>query len=431
MQTQVVDTVRRDVALLYRRFGFGATAAELDAAAKAGYDATVDRLLQFGGPDAADAKPLPALAPDAPLPADAAGRAAERKQRNAEGRALLDWWLDRMVTSSKPAAEKLTFFWHGHFATAVSKVRVPALMATQNAIFRTLGAGAFTPLVQAVAKDPAMLVWLDSNSNVKEHPNENFARELMELFTLGIGNYSETDVREAARCFTGWSYDRTVPGFRMRPARHDDGSKTVLGRTGNLGGEDIVDLVANSATSARFVTSRLWSRYAFPIAPDDPIVTSIIATSPRTIADTLRAIARHPEFRSPDTFTGLVKQPVEWLVGSLRALGVAYDPKYVTMLQRMGQVPFDPPSVAGWPQNLAWVSTASSLARLTGATQLAAAADLRAISATPVASRPDACARLLGVDQWSPSTAASLATVAGDVKALVALALVSPDHVLN
>ena len=425
-----MDTTRRDVALLYRRFAFGATAAELDTAQAQGYDATVAALLTFGGGDTADAAP-PTLRPDQPAPTDPAARKTFLRSRAAEIKALQDWWLRRMVTSAVPSTEKLALYWHGHFATAVSKVQSPSLMLGQNRLFRSIGAGMFRDLAQAVAKDPAMLVWLDSNSNVKAHPNENFARELMELFTLGIGNYSEDDVKEAARCFTGWSYSRDTASFQFRPERHDNGSKTVVGHTGNLGGEDLIDLLAASTTGAAFVTARLWSHFAYPIDAADPIASSIAATKPATVADTLRAIAQHPQFRSDATRSGLIKQPIEWLVGALHALGIAYDPKFATILQRLGQVPFDPPNVAGWPQNRYWVSTASALARLAGATQIVAAADLHGVISAPAAQRPAACARLLSIDEWSTATESALATASSDPRALVALALCSPEYVLN
>ena len=425
-----VDTTRRDVALLYRRFAFGATAAELDAAQAHGYDSTITTLLTFGDGGPADAAP-PTLRPDQPVPTDPNARKTFLQARAADTKALQDWWLRRMITSPVPATEKLAWYWHGHFATAVSKVQAPSLMLGQNMLFRSIGAGPFRDLAQAVAKDPAMLVWLDSNSNVKAHPNENFARELMELFTLGIGNYSEDDVKEAARCFTGWSYNRDTASFQLRPERHDNGSKTVLGHTANLGGEDVIDVVAASTTGAAFVTARLWSHFAYPIDAADPIVSTIVAMKPATVADTLRAIAQHPQFRSDATHNALIKQPIEWLVGALHALGVAYDPKFSAILQRLGQVPFDPPNVAGWPQNLYWVSTASALTRLAGASQIAAAADLHAVIAAPVAQRPTACARLLGINEWSTATEAALATASADPRALVALALCSPDYVLN
>jgi uncharacterized protein (DUF1800 family) len=427
----VVDTGRRDVALLFRRFAFGATAEELDAAVARGYDATVEQFVGSPGRDAADDQPVPTLSPDQPLPADASARKAAQQRRTAEAKALVDWWLGRMVASTTPAREKLSWFWHAHFATAISKVQSPALMYGQNELFRKAGSGPFIDLVQAVAKNPAMLIWLDSNSNVKAHPNENFARELMELFTLGIGSYSEDDVKEAARCFTGWSYNRDAQAFLLRPERHDNATKNLLGHSGNFGGEDAIGLIVASEASTRFVTARVWSHFAFPIGPDDPIVTAITATKPATVSELLRAVAQHPQFRSDAAFGGLVKQPVEWLVGALRALHVVYDPKFGAILPRLGQVPFDPPSVAGWPQNLYWVSTASALGRLAGAAQIAGAADLRSLNAVPASQRTSACARLLGVDAWSAATTRALDTAAGDARSMVALALVSPEFVLN
>lgn len=427
----MVDRDRRSIALLYRRLAFGATAAELDAGVTRGFAATVDLLLQFADRDAADGAPVPVLSADEALPTDAAARKAAQERRTAEQKALVDWWLARMVSSSVPAREKLVWYWHGHFATAISKVQVPALMYAQNQLLRQRGAGPFRDLVQAVAKDPAMLIWLDSNSNVKAHPNENFARELMELFTLGIGNYTEEDVTEAARSFTGWAYNRAAHGFELRAAQHDTAFKNVLGHRGNFGGEDLIDLIAGTDASKRFVAARLWSHFAYPISATDAVIDAVVAARPASLGDMLRTIANHPSFVSDATYTGLVKQPVEWLVGALRALDVAYQPKHASFLGPLGQVPFSPPNVAGWPSNLYWISTATALARLAAAAQLTAAADLRAISSVPAAQRPAACARLLGVDAWSPETTQALDTAATDPRALVALALVSPEYVLN
>ena len=426
-----MDDDRRALGLLYRRLAFGATADELDAAMLRGYDASVEELLRFGDRDAAEGAAALALTADAALPIDPAGRKAAQQQRAAEEKSLLDWWLARMVASTTPAREKLVWYWHGHFATAIAKVQTPLLMYEQNQLFRRMSEGTFRDLVQAVAKDPAMLIWLDSNNNVKAHPNENFARELMELFTLGIGNYTEDDVKEAARCFTGWTYNRGTHSYALRAAQHDTSTKTVLGHVGDLGGEDVIDLITSSVSSQRFVIARLWSHLAYPIATTDPVVDSITAGGPVTIADTLRSIARHPQFRSDATFTGLVKQPVEWLVGALRALSVAYNPKFAAVLTQLAQVPFNPPNVAGWPQNQYWISTATALARLAGASQIAAAADLHSVANVAVSQRPTACARLLGIDAWTTSTQHALDAAANDPRSLVALALVSPEYVLN
>jgi uncharacterized protein (DUF1800 family) len=337
-----------------------------------------------------------------------------------------------MVASTNPLREKLTLLWHGHFATSIEKVKRPELMHRQNQLFRTLGAGSFEPLVQSVAKDASMLIWLDSNTNKVGHPNENFARELMELFTLGIGNYTEDDVKEAARCFTGWTLAPTG-AFALRPLQHDDGIKTVLGVAGRFGGEDVVRVLVRSPASSRWIVSRLWSHLAYPVEPNDAVVAELASgyAADLDVRKLLRSIFLHAQFGSEQARTGLVKQPVEYVVGALRALGTGSDPKTLDVLQQLGQVPFAPPSVGGWPQNAYWLSTAASLARLRFAIELANAADLREVAALPEPQRPDGVARLLSIASWSPPTEAVLRRAAGDPRQLVALALTSPEYVVN
>ncbi len=320
---------RSDLAHLYRRAGFGARPDELDAAVAGGYEATVESLLAgLSGPDAAgDGVALPALT----MPAAAVRRtdptaAKQRRQdENREEAALQAWWLDRMISTATPLREKLTLLWSGHFATGFDKVRNAALMHLQNQLFRTLGGGSFQALTTAVAKDPAMQLWLDTATDVAAHPNENFARELMELFTLGVGNYTETDVQEAARCFTGWSFNRTTGVFVLRPRVHDNGQKTVLGQTGDLDGDDLVRIVTNAPASHRFVVARLWSHLAYPVGPTDPVVGQLTPGYGRDldITNLLRAIFLHPAFRSAAARSGLVKQPIEYAVGVARAFGLA------------------------------------------------------------------------------------------------------------
>src|SRR5438445_11871397 len=228
---------RDRIAHLYRRAGFGASSRELDEAVGRGYEATVERLVALAGTDAgADSIPAPTFASEAAgATRDLAARQAVQQRRQEELRQLQQWWMSRLVASTNPLREKLTLLWHGHFATSVEKVKRPEFMYGQNHLFRTQGAGSFERLSQSVAKDPAMLIWLDSNTNKVGHPNENFARELMELFTLGLGNYTEDDVKEAARCFTGWALSPNG-AFVSRPQQHDDGVKTVRGATGRFGG---------------------------------------------------------------------------------------------------------------------------------------------------------------------------------------------------
>ncbi|MBV8235037.1 MAG: DUF1800 domain-containing protein [Acidimicrobiia bacterium] len=432
-----VDETAGAIAHLYRRAGFGARPDELDAAVARGYEATVDRLLAISTPDpAADAVAVPPLTPPQPFAAGAsvAQRQAAQRALRQEGQQLAQWWLQRMAVAANPFAEKLALFWHGHFATSVEKVRYASLMYRQNQLFRTLGAGSFEDLTQAVAKDPAMLVWLDANSDKKGHPNENFARELMELFTLGLGNYTEDDVKAAARAFTGWTFNPASGQFTLCPAQHDDGVKTVLGQTGNLGGEDVIRIAVHSDASTRFVVANVWSHFAWPVLPADPIVDSLVgAYGPDlNVGRLLRAVFLHPQFTSPQARTGLVKQPIEYVVGVVRALGLpARDPRLLALLQQLGQVPFAPPNVGGWPQNGYWLTTASSSGRLRLATAVVRTADLGAVKSASPAARPEAAARLLSVDGWGPATAAALAQVADDPAALVTLALVAPEYVLN
>ena len=443
------DVSRSRMAHLYRRAGFGARPEELDAAVSAGYEATVEHLLTLSATAAdpgADAVPVPSFTTaDQAYGAysakgaggGAAGTALTRqalnRQLRQEGLSLVSWWLRRMVATTNPLREKLTFLWHGHFATAIDKVRLAGLMYRQNQVLRTMGGGNFEALVQAVAKDPAMLVWLDSNTNKAGHPNENFARELMELFTLGIGNYTEDDVKEAARCFTGWTYDRHADAFVFRAGQHDDGVKTYLGQVGDFGGDDVVRIATHQPASATWVVSRLWSHLAYPVAPDDPLVKQLASSYARDLDVTklLRAILLHPQFVSDTARQGLVKQPVEYVVGALRAfVGTGENPALIGLLAQLGQVPFEPPNVGGWPQNTYWLTTATSLARLGFATAVAAAADLSFLDAASPADRPAVLAHRLGIDGWSRPTGAALARAATS-RELVILGLAAPEYVLN
>ncbi len=427
---------RAALAHLYRRAGFGGRPDEIDAAVSAGYGATVERLLDRSQPDpAAAAVALPQLtATFTPPSKDPAAAMAQTRALAQEGRSLSLWWLQRMAAAASPLPEKLTLLWHGHFATSVQKVRYPKLMYDQNQLFRTLGAGSFATLTQAVAKDPAMLVWLDASTDKKLHPNENFSRELMELFTLGIGNYTEDDVRQAARCFTGWVFDRQTGAFALQARQHDDDVKTVLGQTGNLSGEDVVDIVTHSPVGARYIVAKLWSHLAYPVTHSDPVVSDLVpgyATN-LDVTGLLRGVFLHPQFTADAATNGLVKQPIEYVVGSMRALRLPVDqPLVLALLQALGQVPFAPPNVGGWPQNAYWLSTAAALERLRFANLIVPRADLTTVTDAPPAQRADAVANLLSVDSWSPTTAEALARVSGDPRVMTSLALASPEYVSN
>jgi uncharacterized protein (DUF1800 family) len=428
------------VAHLYRRAGFGATPDEVASVAAGSWTAAVEGVLAgLTVPDGGAATvATPSLTAVQSVPRlatlSAADRKAFQKTLRTEGRALVSWWLQRMTATSTPLREKLTLLLHGQFPTAISKVKLASLMYRQNEIFREQGSGNFGALTQTVAKDPAMLIWLDTDTDDLAHPNENFARELMERFTMGIGNYTEDDVREGARAFTGWRLDRRTGAWRLDAAQHDNGVKTFLGHTGNLSGEEVVDIVTHTPASARWVVSRMWSFLAYPVETTDAVVADLASgyAADLDMTGLLRSIFNHPAFVSATATGGLVKQPVELVVGALRALGMAASsPKLAAVLSGMGQVPFDPPNVGGWGANQYWLSTASSFERVRFAAGLAKVAEVPAIADAAPSSRSDAVAALLGIESWTTATAQALAKASGSPKALLALALSSPEYVAN
>ncbi|NKQ52456.1 DUF1800 domain-containing protein [Amycolatopsis sp. K13G38] len=430
----VVISERAAVRRLHDRFGFGPRPGDLNT----GFGETLARLLTAGPDAGAQATPIPQLGPPPRQPGkqDAAAKKQAAQQLQTQSAQAALWWLDRMVAADVASAERLTWFWHGHFATSEQKVRSPQLMLTQNQTLRTLGMGSFTQLAHALIVDPAMLLWLDGNSNKAGKPNENLAREFMELFTLGVGHYTETDVREAARALTGWTANRDTSSARLVARWHDGTAKQILGRTADFDAASFVDLVLGRPESAPFVVGRVWFRLvsATPPAPD-ALDRLVAAYGPnRDIRALLSAIAAEAAFHDPAT--SLVKQPVEWLAGLMRALGVrpgALDAKARTQLlaglRGMGQVPFEPPSVGGWAAGAAWLTTSAGLARLHLAQLVAEHADLGAVS--KAGDKPAAIGELLGVDAWSARTRDSLTGVANDPRQLAAVAACAPEYVVS
>jgi len=276
-------------------------------------------------------------------------------------------WLRRMAHGPRPLQEKLTLFWHGHFATSAVKVRESYFIWRQIDLFRRMAAGNWLALLEAVATDPAMLVWLDQAQSRKEHPNENFAREVMELFTLGEGHYTEKDVTEAARAMTGWSLDRMNEEYRYRPFLHDNGAKTFLGRAGNLNGRDVLETVVAQPQAALFITAKLWKFFA----SDDPrpeviaALAQVFRDSGNEFKPLLRAMFRCQEFYDDSVVRSQVKSPVQWLVGSIRLLERTMPPPLVCteMTRNLGQDLLAPPNVKGWDGGVSWITTNTLLGR--------------------------------------------------------------------
>lgn len=292
----------------------------------------------------------------------------ERNRRIAEQmRALRGWWISEMIETDSPLLERMTLFWHNHFATSAQKVRDASLMYRQNQLLRREALGNFARMLHAVAKDPAMLIYLDARASRKEQPNENFAREVMELFTLGEGHYGERDVKEAARAFTGWGLDKETGSFVFRRRAHDDGEKTVLGQTGRLDGDAVLDILLANPATARFVVTKLWREFVSP-RPDEKEIARIAAKffdSGYDIKVAMRELLGAPAFWAAGNRAALIKSPVEFVVGTVRVFGFAVDDgqREAALAGKMGQSLFAPPNVKGWPGGEAWIDSSTLLAR--------------------------------------------------------------------
>lgn len=352
-----VKSESRSIAHLLRRAGFGATPGELRHYENLGYSGTVDELLN------------PARVDNTKLEEDI-------KQQNFDFTRLDDlkrWWIYRMTFSQRPLEEKMTLFWHGHFATSARKVRSSYLMYMQNLLFRQNAVADFHRLLLGVSRDPAMILWLDNQQNRKGKPNENYAREIMELFTLGIGNYSERDIKDAARAFTGWQVRNGM--FAFNRFQHDFGQKTVLGASGDLNGDEVVGVLVRHPATAQFLARKLVK--FFVCDPPDESMVNAAADAYRSsrfqIAPMLRAIFTHPGFLSERAYHSKIKSPSELVVGTLKTLQVhKLDNNSPATLARMGQNLFEPPNVKGWDGGAAWVSTAYMMERFNFAASVVA-----------------------------------------------------------
>lgn len=314
------------------------------------------------------------------------GRDGERVLRIAslvreQGDEAKAWWYREMLATNSPFTERMVLFWHNHFTSSVQKVKYVPAMLRQNALFRREAAGNFGRLLRQVARDPAMLLYLDGATSRKERPNENFARELLELFTVGEGQYGEQDIKEAARAFTGWSIDRQTGAWRVYPARHDDGGKRFMGRHGTLDGDDIVSAVLAHPRTAERLVEKLWREFVSP-QPDAAEVkrlAALLRQADYEMKPLLRALFLSPAFRDPANRSTLFKSPVEMTIGTLRLLQIPVEDtqRLVRAGRLLGQDVLDPPNVKGWAGGEAWISVYTlmlreqGLQRIIQATQLA------------------------------------------------------------
>ena len=353
-----IEQPRTRIAHLLRRAGFGGTQEEIERYTALGFDAAVSDLLDLTKPDPAEA-------------------AAEQQGFNLDlPDGLRSWWLYRILNTTRPLQEKMALLWHGHFTSSVTKVRDPLLMRWQNDLFRQQALGNVRTLAKQVSRDPAMLRWLDGNANRKASPNENYARELLELFLLGIGNYTEDDVKAAARAFTGWFVDPITLGFTFNAQAHDAGSKTFLGVTGNLDGDDIVDAALAQPAASAFIARKLFRAFVYD-DPDPATVeqyASLLRALDWEVRPVVETLLRSPEFSSERAYHAKIKGPVEIVAGTIRGVGATttYQDLFPS-LRKMGQDLFAPPNVKGWDGGLAWVSTSTMLERFAFSNRLCSA----------------------------------------------------------
>jgi uncharacterized protein (DUF1800 family) len=280
---------------------------------------------------------------------------------------LRAWWLREMLVTPSPLTERMTLFWHNHFTSGQDKVSEPQLMAQQNALLRRDALGNFGTMLHAVAKDPAMLLYLDGASNRKGKPNENFAREVMELFTLGEGQYTQRDVAEAARAYTGWGVDPDTLRYVWQPAQHDDGEKTVLGRSGPFDGDQVLDILLEEPQTSHFIAAKLWREFVSP-APDSAQLDTVAQkfhASGYDVGAGLRALLLTPAFWDDDNRGVLVSSPVEFVVGTVRRFDVSWGDTmpFARTAASLGENLFYPPNVKGWPGGITWINSSTLLAR--------------------------------------------------------------------
>ncbi len=341
---------------LHRRAGFAAPWPRLEHDLAAGPRVAIDGLVR---PDQAASRTIGDAA--------TASGSAER---------LKAWWLYRMLLTADPLGERLALMWHNHFATSNRKVQDPVRMREQNELFRKYGRARFGELLAAVLKHPAMLAWLDADSNRQGHPNENLARETMELFTLGIGNYSEQDIKEAARALTGWTIEGNA--FALVEARHDAGEKSILGRRGTLSGDDLLRLLLEQPATAKRLAWRICNTLMGEGAIDQSAVAELaesLRAKELDIGWAVETVLRSRLFFSPANMRSRVLGPAEFVVGSLRALELNEPPPSTLLLAewtaRMGQDLFYPPNVGGWNEGRTWLASRMIVARANFAAALA------------------------------------------------------------
>ena len=428
-----MDLQRLEIARLFHRTGFGPKPGEFAAALSAGVASTRSKVL--ASPSRTSFVTPPVLTDLGPRPAPNSPDVVEFSQQlRFQNQQLFLWWLDEMVASPHTLQEKMTWFWHGHWATSVGKVNYALPMFNQNVTMRKFALGNFKDFAKAMFSDGALQVWLDGQENTVKAPNENFSREMMELFTLGVNRYTEKDVKELARAFTGYQVSRSSGVLTFNARRRDTASVTVLGKSGVMSPEEVIDHLVSQENSALFVAERIWYRFVSsqePLPQNHPMIKAFAS---REISALMGALIESSALSQEQH--SMVKSPVEWFIGICRALSITPSQmpsptKLYGYLEKLSQVPFSPPNVGGWPVDQAWLSSASAQYRLSFATSIIAQADLSELAALSSVRRPAYLADLLGVVEWSTRTSYAMRSVRDNPQRLLVTAVCSPEYVVS
>lgn len=420
---------------LLRRAGFGGTPAEVEEYRRLGYRAAVDRLVDYEQVPADTWAGLETFDQTVPSPPF---------ERPRQLGVVRTWWMNRAVESTRPLQEKMVWFWMNWLTTAAGKVDEPVMILWQNQFFREHALSDLRTILRGISRDPAMLRYLDNNVNRRQSPNENYARELFELYSLGVGNYTELDIRESARAFTGWTYDQQGR-FLVRPNQHDNGQKTIFGRTGNWDGDDVIDMIMAHPAMPDFVARKVWTFFVHPSPTEADLqpVKEAFVRSDYSMREAVRAALLSPAFDSERSWRQRMKDPFQLVIGTWRQMGQPLPPNGFGAMVRMGQNPMEPPMPDGWDQEEAWMTTSTWLERVNYANTVANTQNLDVAALLPsgLDTHPGTAVTALAwrfVDgRLSPAARSTLLAHAGDgrldevrLRGLLYLLLASPEYQL-
>ena len=431
-----MESNRLEIARLYHRFGFGPRPGEFKTALTKGVEATKTALLSVPAVDSGAAQLAePNITILGPRPDQKTSALIEFNiALRQQSKDLPLWWLDRMTLSDHALTERMTWFWHGHWATAIGKINYAYPMYLQNQTLRKHALGDFGAMANAMLNDGALQFWLDGGDNTVKAPNENLARELMELFILGVNRYTETDVRELSRALTGYQIERSSGRVVFNPKRYDSNTKTILGTSTKFNGASATAHLVAQKDNAKFISERFWYRFISSQVelPKNNSLEKSFET--RDISKLVTALADSQILSNPDY--SIVKAPVEWFVGVARFLKLTPSElktpaQLLGYLDKLAQVPFSPPNVGGWPTDEAWLSSASAQSRIQFSAWLIKQADLSALNAIAPNKRITWLQDELGVFAFSSRTRIALDGVKSNPAQLLQLAICSPEYVVS